>query len=375
MLVYFTVDFLLTLLGVMFVNKRIRLGKKNHIHNNAGNNIYFVIVVALLIFISAFRGDFNPDYSGYEEIYNRFSYISFDAIIRRGMFSYPEKGYLLFQYVINHVFHNVIWLFITTTIIIVVSNAYQIKKYAPNLLLAFILFVEAGTYYTSFNLMRHMLAISIVMMGSIFIYEKKPIKFFAFVVLAGFIHTSAFFMIPMYFVLNLKLKRKSVLIYPIILLVLVIALPSIIRFVQRYYWSWYFTSDSQYGRGYTWRSALIPFVMDAFSIGVYLAKYRKQKSNNFENDDREESELMFDKIENVWLNATFLHLTFALMGFRMSIISRFTAYLSLYSILFFCMQVEKSKYKNLIIIGVIILATAYCQITRSDYPYYFIWNR
>lgn len=374
MLVYFTVDFLVALLGVMLVNKSIRVGN-NHIHDNAGNNVYFVIVVALLIFISAFRGDFNPDYRGYEDIYNRFSYISFDAIIRRDMFSYPEKGYLLFQYVINHVFQNVIWLFITTSIIIVVSHAYHIKKYAPNLLLAFILFVEVGTYYTSFNLMRNMLAISIVVMGSTYIYEKKPIKFFAFVVVAGFIHTSAFFMIPMYFVLNLKLKKKGVLIYPIILVVLVIALPTIIQFVQRYYWSWYFTSDSQYGRGYTWRSVLIPFVMDAFSIGTYLMEYRKQKSSDSENDNHEEPGPILDNIENVWLNATFLHLTFALMGFRISIISRFTAYFSLYSILFFCAQVEKSKYKKLIIVGVVILATVYCQITRNDYPYYFIWNR
>ncbi len=373
MLVYFMVDFLITIFGVMLVNKRIKL-RNNHINDQSGNNIYFFLVVVLLIFISAFRGDFTSDYTGYEEIYSRFNSITIDAILKRSLFTYPEKGYLLFQYIINHIFHDVIWLFIASSIIIVVSNAYQIKKYSSNLLLAFILFVEAGTYYTSFNIMRHMLAVSIVVMGSSFLYEKKPIKNLAFIIVAGFVHSSAFLMIPLYFVLHLKLKRKSILVYPILFVVLVIALPTIIGFVQRYYWSWYFTGEWQYG-GYSWKSVLIPFLMDVYSIGTYLIENRKVMKNEVENQESAATDNLTEDRENVWLNATFFHLTFALMGLQLTLMSRFSAFLSLYSVLFFCNQVEKSKYKKLIVVGVVILATVYCQITRNDYPYYFIWNR
>lgn len=373
MLVYFMVDFLIALFGVMFVNRRIKI-RGHHIDDNSGNNVYFFLVVVLLIFISSFRGDFTSDYTGYEDIYYRFSNITLEAIWKRRLFTYPEKGYLLFQYVIKHVFNNVIWLYIVSSIIIVISNAYQIKKYSPNLLLAFMLFVEAGTYYTSFNIMRHILAVSIVMLGSSFLIEKKPIKFFAFVIIAGFIHTSALFMIPLYFVLHIKYRKKSIFVYPIIFVVLVVALPTVISFVQRYYWSWYFTGEWQYG-GYTWKSVIIPLFMGIFSIGTYMMAYKRDNDTNSSQTASKNINTTWDDTENVLLNATFFHLTFVLMGLQLTLMSRFSAFLSLYSILFFCNQVEKSKYKKLIIIGVVILATAFCQVTRNDYPYYFIWNR
>ena len=372
MLVYFAVDFLIAALGMMLVNRGIRIGNK-YIQEDGGNKIYYILMISLLIYISAFRGDFTSDYTGYEDIYFRFRNITFDAIIKRNLFTYPEKGYLLFQYLINHIFHDVIWLFIITSIIIVISNVYQIRKYSPNLMFGLILFVEAGTYYTSFNIMRHILAVSIVVMGSTYLYEKKPFKFFIFVIIAGLIHSSAFFMIPLYFILHIKLYKKSIVIYPIIFAILVLAMPIAIRFVQRYYWSWYFTGEWQYG-GYTWKSVLIPFVMDAYSITSFLLETKNDHSKDgLGSGDREG--IMLNDRENVLLNATFFHLSFVLMGFQLTLMSRFSAFLSLYSILFFCNQVEKSKYRKLIIALTVILATVYCQISRNDYPYYFIWNR
>jgi hypothetical protein len=373
MLVYFMVDFLVAALGVMLVNRGIRIGR-NYIQEDGGTKVYFYLMLAMLIYISAFRGDFTSDYTGYEDIFYRFNKITFDAIVKRSLFTYPEKGYLLFQFLINHIFHDVIWLFIVSSIIIVVSNVYQIRKYAPNLMFGLILFVEAGTYYTSFNIMRHILAVSVVIMGSTFLYEKKPFKFFIFVIIAGLIHSAAFFMIPLYFVLHIKIYRKSIVVYPIIFVALVVAMPFLIRFVQRYYWSWYFTGEWQYG-GYTWKSVIIPFVMDMYSIISFLMESKAHISKSDSETRAETDELLLNDRENVWLNATFFHLSFVLMGFQLTLMSRFSAFLSLFSILFFCNQVEKSKYRKLIIALTVILATVYCQITRNDYPYYFIWNR
>ena len=366
MLIYFFVDLLIVFLGILLMNKQFKVG--NRLYENGGNNVYFVLITVLLIYISSFRGDFTSDYSGYIDIYNRFGSITLESILKRDLFAYPEKGYLLFQYIVKHVFNDVIYLFIASSIVIVISNTYHIRKYTSNLLLGFIAFVELGTYYTSFNVMRQILAVSVVLMGSKFLYERKPVRYFLFVIAGGLIHTSAFYMIPMYFVLNLKLKKKALIVYPIILVVLLAAMPFLITIVQRYYWSWYFTGEWQYG-GYTWRSAIIPLTVNSYSLFTYFNNYRKQLKSN------EDESVELGTIENIWLNASFIYTVFVIMGFRLALMSRFASFLSLYSLSFFCMQIQKDKYRKIIIMVVIFLSMLYCQITRSDNPYYFIWTR
>lgn len=360
MYVYLIVDFWLIICGIIFANKRVYALEKNRDQHYI--SIYFFIVLLTLIFISAFRGDFSTDYQGYKDIYLRFSDYSLKDILMRGFLKYPEKGYLLLQYGIKSIFDDNLYIFIISSIVIVYSHIKQFQKQSLLCILSVVLFLKVGNYYVSFNLIRQVLSASIVLMGSKYLYERKMIKYFIFVLLASSLHTSALIMIPSYFLLNIKLKRKNFIISGIVILITFVALPYLISYIQKYYWQWY-TSDGYGMNGYSIYNVVMPVFISVVSVILYNISTRSHFKR-----------LSTDNMTNIWLNSTYMYLMFSLLGLNVGMMQRFTVFFSTYTILLLVKLVNINPSKRLISLTMVILLIIYGFITQDNQGYYFIWN-
>jgi len=67
--------------------------------------------------------------------------------------------------------------------------------------------------YIMFNLSRQIFAVSIMFLGSKYLFERNFKYYFLFVIIAMCFHTTAIIMLPMYFLLNMKITKKYLLKY------------------------------------------------------------------------------------------------------------------------------------------------------------------
>jgi transmembrane protein EpsG len=377
MIVYLSLDILILALGLFFAKNRLRVGKREV----NSRSWFFILSSILLIFISSFRGDFSSDYSGYVDMYNRYMRYPLDSILSRGLFTYPEKGYLLFQYFVKEIFGDPIYLFILSSILIVAANMLHLFKYTTDDVLAVMLFLEAGVYYSSFNLMRQVMAAAIVVLGSKYLYERRLIPYLIIIIVASLVHTTALVMIPFYFFCTIRVGKKNIIFYALMFAAIALLLPYGVSFVQGYYWDWYNTSTAV---GYSWKNIVLPASIAGFAIVNYLVN-----RSDYEDDINSKTRIVTEKhnilgnskktvsvdLNVIWLNATFLYLTFYLLGLQLRMAQRFASFFSLYAICFYANQVTKSKYRNIIVLATIILLIAFGYITKTDFPYYFIWSK
>lgn len=365
MLVYLGIDLTVLLLGIMLSRSKVSMGRRII----DGNKCFFILIASVLLFFSAFRGDFSADYNGYaREIWLRFSNYSIKDIINRGYNSNPEPGYLLFQYFVKQLTNNSLFIFVFSSLLIVASNLKEIKRSGVLPYLGVFLFVEVGNYYESFNLMRQVMSASIVILGSKYLFERKFWKYIIIVLIASTFHISALIMIPFYFVCGIKLGKKSLIIYPIVMFLLLFAQDRLMAFTGQYIWSWY---DVSLG-GYSWKNIIAGGLVAILGLSLY---YTNTKSDIITSNDNSSGGVIdFQLEDNIYLSSTYFCLLFLLMGLYFSYSKRFSSYFSLYSICFCCRQIERSHLKNALILALIVFYIVFGFVTKLSLPYYFIWN-
>ena len=124
---------------------------------------------------------------------------------------YPsEFGYDMLNYAISFVTHNR-YVFILIYTLIVYFLLYQsFKQQVHNYPFAGMLFMGIWFFFT-FTYLRQVLAASVCWMAIKYAAERKPLQFFAIVLLAYTIHNSAIVFAPLYFVPNVKFKPWMVI--------------------------------------------------------------------------------------------------------------------------------------------------------------------
>lgn len=117
-----------------------------------------------------------------------------------------EIGYQLLEYTLLKVTHNYFWLFFITGLIVVYCYLRIIKIYSVTYWLSIFLFLTTGVYTFFFNGLRQGLAMAIFSLATPYLLEKKFFYYLLICFLASLFHTTALFMIPFYFLVNLRFK-------------------------------------------------------------------------------------------------------------------------------------------------------------------------
>lgn len=163
----------------------------------------YVLLSFLSIFIpAAIRYDVGLDYSGYVKIFEQVlrgdkSYVEYGFYLVNKMFLFSEKGYIGVM---------ALYSFVTLLLIYKLSD----KKYLHYTVFFFVT-LSIG-YFRYDNLIRQVLSIVIGLYSIRYIEEKNFKKYAFYVLLAFFVHYSAIVLLPMYFIVRIRIKFKITII-------------------------------------------------------------------------------------------------------------------------------------------------------------------
>ena len=117
-----------------------------------------------------------------------------------------EIGYQLLEYILLSLNANYFWLFFITATIVVYCYLKIIKTYSVNYWFSIFLFVTLGVYTFFLNGLRQGLAMAIFALALPYLLEKRLLAYLFVCFFASLFHTTALFMIPFYFLVNLRIK-------------------------------------------------------------------------------------------------------------------------------------------------------------------------
>lgn len=184
-----------------------------------------LLLISLCVFL-CFGYMTGSDWRAYEQIYNSLDYSTLFNHMK-GM----EFGYPVLQIAFKTLGFNFWFFFIIIKISCFLITIKTLKKYSNNnyiwgLLIFYSLF--ALDAYID-NPMRNLIASVIFMLSFRLIIERKIIKYIILIIIASSFHMSALIMFPVYFIYNMKLTPKLIIITLSIIIVFTIISQSVFR--------------------------------------------------------------------------------------------------------------------------------------------------
>lgn len=186
----------------------------------ANSRLRYLVGVIFLLFVTVFRFDVGFDYSGY--YYNMYPFFDEESYQRL------EPAGQLFM-VISDFYRYPQIFFIFYGVITIVCFSIAFKKLSKNQFISFLFYI-ACYYLPGLSTVRQEAAVSIVLLGYVFIHERKFIYYLSVCLIASLFHTTAIVCILFYPFFRIKSITKSILITFIIILCLVLALDVALSF-------------------------------------------------------------------------------------------------------------------------------------------------
>lgn len=187
-------------------------------NNNKELKWKLVIMFIPLFLFGAFRVNMGNDYQVYADYFDEFHgrlNFSFDDT------AHAEVGYQLLCYLMPS--HRSI--LVLNSLLLCFAYALFIYRNVPKQYIwvaVLIIFLNADkNIYGSMVGLRNGFAVTIFLIGTVFIQERKFLPFMLLTVLAMSFHTSAIFFLPIAYIVgrNSKISRKEILVWVILLLV------------------------------------------------------------------------------------------------------------------------------------------------------------
>jgi len=324
------------------------------------NSLVVIIASFVVLFcISSFRGDFTSDYKNYRDQFLYYSKFTVYEVLGSPRLRGQELGYVLLN-ILTYQLGGSYVAFVSEISFLTLLFFYKgFWNDSDDVWLSIIMFVSIGAYYTSFNISRQILAVSMTFWGAKYLYDRKAGKYFIIVLLASLFHRTALILIPFYFVLNMDLNWKSVTLVTLCTIGLVVALDEVLDLVRFYVYSAY-RNDSYGMTGLKVTNIVLPAVVAM--LGLLLRKEIQEP----------------DKKDKIWINATLFYLIFSLLGLKVMMLQRFAEYFMPFSILLLTRMFCRVKPKEFRLFFIFLFVIGFClynlvTLSSSGYnPYYFI---
>ena len=246
-------------------NCHICVGKRQLCTAQDVIQIMAAITVALFM---GLRGPFTSDHKNYMSLFYETLQRSLSDIVTKRV--YTERGYLVFNKAISIFTHDAnVFMCIEAIVFIAVIMIIAKKSKCDDFLMFTLLFVNAGIYFQSFNMIRQAFAASIVFSALRRLGDGDKRGYIILVLLATTIHTSSIIMLLALPLLQLRIDLKNGLKMVCIGVVALLSLGKVIELVQKYRYANY-----SYGMGHGTINAFL--VQWAICILVLIAIYNRQ---------------------------------------------------------------------------------------------------
>ncbi|MCD1116498.1 EpsG family protein [Chryseobacterium turcicum] len=178
--------------------------------------IRYLCMLVFFVFFG-FRGYVDTDFMVYYPVYetaptlsdtkgvlNFFSDMNEDFLLK------IEPGFKLLVILVKSIFNDFFSLQIVSCLIDVLFLNYFFKKYSPQYVLGFIMFLIFSGLIIEINLLRNSKAMFLFIYSLQFIKDRNPIKYFIYNGIGLLFHSSAIFYFPLYFFLHKKFSPQLV---------------------------------------------------------------------------------------------------------------------------------------------------------------------
>ncbi|MGJ1271453.1 MULTISPECIES: EpsG family protein [Sphingobacterium] len=187
-MIYFLIPICLLLFGI-----RYEYPDKKHLHS-----VMFSISLIILILFAGLRGDIEPDYISYKDIYDKAGQ-SINANV--------EIGYYLFNVVMHSLGLGFQWVIFFCAIFSLVPKFYFFKNHSSNYFIVLAFYYCSVFFLFDFIAIRQAIAIGIFMVSIPFIIERKISIYLFLIMIASLFHLSALVLVPLYFIMHRSFSK------------------------------------------------------------------------------------------------------------------------------------------------------------------------
>ena len=314
--------------------------------NSEFKTLLFLIIVGLqLVLLGGLRDiTIGTDTFVYAAEYETFQMYSF------AQYSRLEYGYVFIMSLLSYLNAHFNWLLITMSAIIVFFIFKGIHNISTNIFLSVYLFVSMYLYYYSFNVIRQCIAVAICFFGYKYLLNRNLIKYALCVFMAAQFHTTAYIMLPVYFIYILAKQKKLFLIFLVISYFVIVFINPFINFALRILPRYIGYLDSFYMDSFVgMRYVLVYGAVVMFGLFIAL-KYKIDKKF---------------LLEFLFICLAFVLNILTVYGFAM--FARLAWYFTIYSIIFIpnCMSKISNKHMK-VVLYILVFSTTFI------YHFYFL---
>ncbi|MFM5622906.1 EpsG family protein [Aeromonas veronii] len=217
-----------------------------------------VTLIFALLLVSGFRYKVGTDFN---------TYLYFIELIRDGHDTYMEPGFeLMVRFLTSSGFEEQSIFLISSLLTLTFFYLFIIKHSKQYTLSVVIFYLFPIFYLASFNGVRQFIAVSIFLYSIRFILANNFISYFTLIVAASFIHKTVLLMLPVYFLLNIKINNKRAVIISVLYIGLINFLPFVGRalgFPEKYF------SDALVTDGNNFKALIFPLI---FAFYCFIEK-------------------------------------------------------------------------------------------------------
>lgn len=280
-------------------------------NNQQGKKIYLILAFIELQIVSGCRIPSAGDSEYYADLFVEVSSLPLSEALNNGL----EKGFMLFLYMVSLINSKPQTIIFFSSLLLNSLVLVYIYKKSKLPWFSVVLYVTLMFFFNAMNLMRFVIAYSILLYSNDYIVQRKPIKFLTVLVIASTFHFSSILYGIVYCLYPMKLNLNNFIkvAAPLTLLSFFI-LPIFHVLIQingRY------TSYEEAGEFYQSAYANILEFGICFCVFLFFIYYRKRHIK-----DLNSSEKLY-----LWL--AFLAMVFAFMSIKVMMIVRFVSMFSL----------------------------------------------
>ena len=183
---------------------------RNKEHKKLAKWIFFIAII-IPVLVSGFRYGIGTDYHAYVNMYynitNNYYGIS-DAISNTRY----EPGWIILNYIVKYVFDDVNYIFVLSALLTwsFIFKAIYDNKDRLSIGIA-VLILLCTMYSMSFNIVRQILAVSIIMLSVKPMLDQKKWKFIFTILFASTFHFTAILFLVSYWIINSKTENRRLL--------------------------------------------------------------------------------------------------------------------------------------------------------------------
>ena len=227
--------------------------RRNPSNEKIARQLFFSAMV-ISVLISGFRYGIGTDYFSYENIFINLSnsYQSVYDLILNTRF---EPGWIIINSFIGFFTDNAFYLFMVCALLTWLFFYKGIYSHRNEVAVGISVLILLSTLYiTSFNIVRQILAMSIVFFSIKPLLDRKILKFSITILLASLFHYSSLVFLPAYWIVNSKYKQAGMIKrfgVPLLAIGLIIFIEPILSFITSFdvfsFYRTYEVGESQFG--------------------------------------------------------------------------------------------------------------------------------